>query len=126
MRPPKEDLRKPRIRMTGPDHATEPRPIWFFSRMIGERGALGLLTTGDVMRIPSIMAVAASESLTVVDTLLGSAGVPGGIPPRRVTLTGTSSLALSSGPFRCQSIGCEFPEFLVFLSDDVRYVVLVK
>ena len=48
--------------------------------MIGERGAFGLLlTTGDVMRITSIMAIAVSDGLTFVDVLLDGAGVPEGV-----------------------------------------------
>jgi hypothetical protein len=67
-------------RITDPDHAAELLPTWFSGRMIGERGAFGLLlTTGDVMRITSIMAVAASDGLTFVDVLLDHAGVPEGV-----------------------------------------------
>jgi hypothetical protein len=48
--------------------------------MIGERGAVGLLlTTGDVMRITSIVAIVTSEGLTFVDVLLDTAGVPEGV-----------------------------------------------
>jgi hypothetical protein len=67
-------------RITDPNHAAELLPTWFSGRMIGERGAFGLLlSTGDVMRITSIMAVATSEGLTFVDVLLDSAGVPEGV-----------------------------------------------
>ena len=70
----------PWTRITDPDHAAELLPTWFSGRMIGERGAFGLLlTTGDVMRITSIMALATSDGLTFVDVLLDSAGVPEGV-----------------------------------------------
>jgi hypothetical protein len=64
----------PWTRITDPDHAAELLPTWFSGRMIGERGAFGLLlTTGDVMRITSIMALATSDGLTFVDVLLDNA-----------------------------------------------------
>jgi hypothetical protein len=70
----------PWTRITDPDHAAELLPTWFSGRMIGERGAFGLLlTTGDVMRITSITAIATSDGLTFVDVLLDSAGVPEGV-----------------------------------------------
>jgi hypothetical protein len=70
----------PWTRITDPDHAAELLPTWFSGRMIGERGAFGLLlTTGDVMRITSILAIATSDGLTFVDVLLDSAGVPEGV-----------------------------------------------
>ena len=70
----------PWTRIIDPDHAAELLPTWFSSRMIGERGAFGLLlTTGDVMRITSIMAIATSDGLTFADVLLDSAGVPEGV-----------------------------------------------
>jgi hypothetical protein len=70
----------PWTRITDPEHAAELLPTWFSGRMIGERGAFGLLlTTGDVMRITSIMAIATSDGLTFVDVLLDSAGVPEGV-----------------------------------------------
>jgi hypothetical protein len=70
----------PWTRITDPDHAAELLPTWFSGRMIGERGAFGLLlTTGDVMRITSIMALATSDGLTFVDVLLDNAGVPEGV-----------------------------------------------
>jgi hypothetical protein len=70
----------PWSRITDPDHAAELLPTWFSGRMIGERGAFGLLlTTGDVMRITSITAIATSDGLTFVDVLLDNAGVPEGV-----------------------------------------------
>ena len=70
----------PWTRITDPDNAAALLPTWFSGRMIGERGAFGLLlTTGDVMRITSIMAIATSDGLTFVDVLLDSAGVPEGV-----------------------------------------------
>ena len=70
----------PWTRITDPDHAAELLPTWFSGRMIGERGAFGLLlTTGDVMRITSIMAIATSDGLTFVDVLLDTAGAPEGV-----------------------------------------------
>jgi hypothetical protein len=70
----------PWTRITDPDHAAELLPTWFSGRMIGERGAFGLLlTTGDVMRITSILAIATSDGLTFIDVLLDSAGVPEGV-----------------------------------------------
>jgi hypothetical protein len=70
----------PWTRITNPEHAAELLPTWFSGRMIGERGAFGLLlTTGDVMRITSIMAIATSDGLTFVDVLLDNPGVPEGV-----------------------------------------------
>ncbi len=70
----------PWSRISDPDHAAELLPTWFSGRMIGERGAFGLLlTTGDVMRITSIMAIATSDGLTFLDVLLDNAGVPQGV-----------------------------------------------
>jgi hypothetical protein len=67
-------------RITDPDHAAELLPTWFSGRMIGERGAFGLLlTTNDVMRITSIMAIATSDGLTFIDVLLDASGVPEGV-----------------------------------------------
>jgi hypothetical protein len=61
--------------------AAELLPAWFSGRMIGERGSFGLLlTTGDVMRITSITAVAqSSEGTQLIDVPLDSAGVPQGV-----------------------------------------------
>jgi hypothetical protein len=51
-------------RITDPDHAAELLPTWFSGRMIGERGAFGLLlTTNDVMRITSIDASGVPEGV---------------------------------------------------------------
>ena len=67
-------------RIANPDQAVERLPAWFAGRMIGERGAFGLLlTTGDVMRITSVTAIAMSDGLTFMDVLLDSAGVPEGV-----------------------------------------------
>jgi hypothetical protein len=71
----------PWTRITDPNHAAELLPAWFSGRMIGERGSFGLLlTTGDVMRVTSITAVAqSSEGTQLIDVLLDSAGVPQGV-----------------------------------------------
>jgi hypothetical protein len=45
-------------RITEPDQAANALPSWFATRMIGLRGKFGLLTTtGDVLRISSIIAL---------------------------------------------------------------------
>lgn len=68
-------------RITEPGTVAELLPAWFGRRMVGLRGAFGLLlTTGDVMRVTSIAAGHVSDDGTVLlDVLLDSAGVPDGI-----------------------------------------------
>ncbi len=65
-------------RITEPDQAANALPSWFTTRMIGLRGKFGLLTTtGDVLRISSIIALNQSADGTVLlDVLLDHAGVP--------------------------------------------------
>jgi len=68
-------------RITEADQAAVALPAWFTTRMIGLRGSFGLLiTTGDVLRISSIIALNQSSDGTVlVDVLLDHAGVPDGV-----------------------------------------------
>lgn len=56
-------------------------PAWFGRRMVGLRGSFGLLlTTGDVLRLTSIVAAHRSpEGQTLLDVLLDHAGVPDGV-----------------------------------------------
>jgi hypothetical protein len=56
-------------------------PAWLGRRMVGLRGAFGLLlTTGDVLRLTSIAAAhQSSEGIVLLDVLLDDAGVPDGI-----------------------------------------------
>lgn len=73
--------------MTEWAHITNPEqhggllPAWFISRMIGARGAFGLLlTTGDVLRVTEIAAAHVSDSgVILADVLLDGAGVPDGV-----------------------------------------------
>lgn len=55
-------------------------PAWLGRRMVGLRGAFGLLlTTGDVLRLTSIAAAhQSSEGVILLDVLLDLAGVPEG------------------------------------------------
>lgn len=64
--------------ITDPDDVVRLLPAWFSGRMIGLRGSFGLLlTTGDVMRITSIMAVHhGSDGTLLADVLLDHAGPP--------------------------------------------------
>ena len=68
-------------RITAPEAAAQALPAWFSTRMIGLRGRFGLLiTTGDVLRVSSIIALNQSEEGTVLlDVLLDHAGVPDGV-----------------------------------------------
>lgn len=65
-------------RITDPDQVAATLPAWFCSRMIGLRGRFGLLlTTGDVLRITSVVALhEASGGVILLDVLLDHAGVP--------------------------------------------------
>ena len=69
------------MRITDPEQAGEPLPVWFGTRMIGLRGRFGLvLTTGDVLRITSITALhESSHGAILLDVLLDHAGVPDGV-----------------------------------------------
>ena len=71
----------PWTRITDPERAAELLPVWFSIRMIGLRGRFGLLlTTGDVLRITTIIAMHESpRGVTLLDVLLDSAGVPEGV-----------------------------------------------
>ena len=68
-------------RITDPDEAGSLLPAWFGSRMIGLRGRFGLaLTTGDILRITSIVALHQSPTgIVLLDVLLDHGGVPDGI-----------------------------------------------
>jgi hypothetical protein len=68
-------------RITEADEAINLLPAWFGSRMIGLRGRFGLLlTTGDIMKITSIVALnQSSGGIILLDVLLDHAGVPDGI-----------------------------------------------
>jgi hypothetical protein len=64
-------------RIADPDEAASLLPAWFGIRMIGLRGRFGLvLTTGDILRITSIVALHQSPTGIV---LLDHGGVPDGI-----------------------------------------------
>lgn len=68
-------------RITDQDSVAELLPAWLGRRMVGLRGAFGLLlATGDVMRLTSIAAAHQSSDGTVLlDVLLDNAGVPDGV-----------------------------------------------
>lgn len=68
-------------RITDPETVTGLLPAWLGRRMVGLRGAFGLLlTTGDVLRITSIAAAhQSSEGVILLDVLLDHAGVPDGV-----------------------------------------------
>ena len=68
-------------RITDPETVSGMLPAWLGRRMVGLRGAFGLLlTTGDVLRLTSIAAAhQSSEGLVLLDVLLDDAGVPEGI-----------------------------------------------
>jgi hypothetical protein len=69
-------------RITDPELVAARLPAWFASRMVGLRGAFGLLlTTGDVIRVTSIAAAHISPTGTTIllDVLLDTAGVPAGV-----------------------------------------------
>jgi hypothetical protein len=82
---PEQTQKEGRSRALDTHHRSEARcltlPAWFSGRMIGEHGSFGLLlTTGDVLRVTSITAVAESlEGTQLIDVLLDSAGVPQGV-----------------------------------------------
>jgi hypothetical protein len=68
-------------RITDPDEAVRLLPAWFSGRMVRLHGTFGLLvTTGDVVRCTSIVAVhLSSTGLVLLDVILDSAGVPDGV-----------------------------------------------
>jgi hypothetical protein len=68
-------------RFTAPEEAARLLPAWFGGRMVGLDGTFGmLLTTGDVVRCTSIVAVhLSSTGLVLLDVILDNAGVPDGI-----------------------------------------------
>lgn len=68
-------------RITDPEDAVRLLPTWFTGRMVGLHGTFGLLvTTGDVVRCTSIVAVhLSSTDLVLLDVILDSAGVPDGV-----------------------------------------------
>jgi primosomal replication protein N len=68
-------------RITDPEQAVGPLPIWFGTRMIGLRGRFGLvLTSGEILRITSITALHQSpHGVILLDVLLDHAGVPEGV-----------------------------------------------
>ena len=68
-------------RITDPEDAVRLLPAWFSSRMVGLHGTFGLLlTTGDVVRCTSIVAVhLSSTGLVLLDVILDTAGVPDGV-----------------------------------------------
>lgn len=68
-------------RVAGPDEAARLFPAWLSGRMVGARGAFGLLlATGDVMRITSVMALHhAPDGTVLVDVLLDHAALPEGV-----------------------------------------------
>jgi hypothetical protein len=68
-------------RITDPEQAGGPLPVWFGTRMIGLRGRFGLvLATGDVLRITSVTALhESSHGAILLDVLLDHAGVPDGV-----------------------------------------------
>jgi hypothetical protein len=65
-------------RITDSEEAVNLLPAWFASRMTGLRGKSGLLlTTGDVLKITSIVAFhQSSHGVIIFDVLLDNAGVP--------------------------------------------------
>ena len=65
-------------RITDSEAAANLLPAWFGSRMIGLRGKFGLLvTTGDILKITSIVALhQSSEGTILLDVLLDDAGIP--------------------------------------------------
>jgi len=68
-------------RIIDPETVSNLLPAWLGCRMVGLRGAFGLLlTTGDVLRLTSIAAAhQSSEGIVLLDVLLDGAGVPEGI-----------------------------------------------
>ena len=68
-------------RVTDPGEATRLFPAWFSGRMVGARGAFGLLLgTGDVMRITCVMALHhVPDGTALADVMLDHAGPPVGV-----------------------------------------------
>jgi hypothetical protein len=68
-------------RITDADTVNGLLPAWLGRRMVGLRGAFGLLlTTGDVIRLTSITAAhQSSEGVILLDVLLDHAGPPEGL-----------------------------------------------
>jgi hypothetical protein len=68
-------------RITDSEEAARFLPAWFGSRMIGLRGRFGLiLTSGDIIRITSIVALhQSSDGIVLLDVLFDHSGVPDGI-----------------------------------------------
>lgn len=68
-------------RITEPEKVSSMLPAWLGRRMVGLRGAFGLLlTTGDVLRLTSIAAAhQSSEGIVLLDVLLDDAGAPEGV-----------------------------------------------
>jgi hypothetical protein len=71
----------PWTRITDPDAVSDLLPVWLGRRMVGLHGAFGLLlTTGDVIRLRSIVAAWKSpDGVILLDVFLDHAGVPDGI-----------------------------------------------
>lgn len=65
-------------RITDPAAVAELLPAWFGARMLGLRGRFGLLlSTGDVMRLTSVVAAwHGSDGTILLDVTLDHAGVP--------------------------------------------------
>ena len=68
-------------RITDAEDAVRLLPAWFSSRMVGLHGTFGLLlTTRDVVRCTSIVAIhLSSTGLVLLDVILDNAGVPDGV-----------------------------------------------
>jgi hypothetical protein len=68
-------------RITDSEDAARFLPAWLGSRMIGLRGRFGLkLTSGDIIRITSIVALHQSpDGIVLLDVLFDHSGIPDGI-----------------------------------------------
>jgi hypothetical protein len=68
-------------RITDSEDAARFLPAWLGSRMIGLRGRFGLmLTSGDIIRITSIVALhQSSDGIVLLDVLFDHSGIPDGI-----------------------------------------------
>jgi hypothetical protein len=68
-------------RITDPETIGGLLPAWIGRRMVGLRGAFGLLlSTGDVLKLTSIAAAyQSSEGVILLDVLLDHGGVPEGV-----------------------------------------------
>lgn len=68
-------------KITYADEAAAMLPAWLIGRMVGLRGSFGLLlSTGDVLRLSSIVAVHQSSAGTILlDVMLDRPGMPDGI-----------------------------------------------